>query len=98
MVPIGWKRTRQRLKQLFHYSDGHGDIGLLVATGQIQNPITYPLWLHSYGKRKVISFKLNKPHNSARPARNNGLLSAVEALALILVLKKDQQIAPAIDN
>jgi hypothetical protein len=27
------------LKQLFHSFDGHVDVGLLAATGQIQNPI-----------------------------------------------------------
>ncbi|MEP2789396.1 MAG: hypothetical protein ABJI36_04830 [Kangiellaceae bacterium] len=33
-VFAGAKNCRQRLKQLFHYSDGHGGVGLLVATGQ----------------------------------------------------------------
>ena len=33
-VFAGAKNCRRRLKQLFHYSDGHGDVGLLVATGR----------------------------------------------------------------
>ncbi|MEP2207847.1 MAG: hypothetical protein ABJI60_04655 [Kangiellaceae bacterium] len=37
-VFAGAKNCRQRLKQLFHYSDGHGGVGLLVATGQKTKP------------------------------------------------------------
>ena len=39
MASIGWKRTRLWLKQLFHYSDGHGAVGLLAATGQKHNKL-----------------------------------------------------------